>query len=200
MKPFLETDRIVLRPVEFTDADDIFEYAQDEETGPRAGWPPHKTIEDTLKIIEMWVDPNCKEKNFAIVYKPDNKVIGTIGYTNKERNSQNSIVQDLLKQGNILYEIGIVVSKKYWGQGVATESLNRLLDYLFEEQNADIVVTCHAEANIGSGKMQEKCNMKYIGCHQTEKPWYNTDNTNHIVRAKTRSEWQNEKNLLKENI
>ncbi len=193
MKNYIETKRIIMRPVELSDAEDIFEYAKDEDTGPRAGWPPHTNIEVTYKIIDMWNAPDSKEINFAIVYKPDNKVVGTMGYSNKERNSKNYIVQDLIKKGNKLFEIGFVVSKAYWGKGIATECLDAMLDYLFIEEKADIVITCHAEPNIGSGKVQEKCNMRYIGSHQNEKPWFNTDNTNHIVRAKTREEWEQEK-------
>ncbi len=193
MKKYIETDRLILRPIQLTDAEDIFEYAQDEDTGPRAGWQPHKDIEETKNIINMWLSPDCKETNFAIVYKPDNKVIGTIGYTNKERNKKNYIVQDLIKQGNKLFEIGVAISKKYWGKGVATESINAMIDFLFIEENADMVITCHAEPNIGSSKAQDKCGMKIIGSHQNEKPWYNTDNTNHIVRAKTREEWEQDK-------
>lgn len=193
MKNYIETERIVMRPIKLSDANDIFEYAKDEDTGPRAGWQPHKDIEETKNIIDMWTSSDCKEINFAIVYKPDNKVIGTMGYSAKERNNKNTIVQDLIKQGNKLFEIGFVVSKSYWGKGVATECLNAMLDYLFTNEDIDMVITCHAEPNIGSSRVQDKCGMKIIGSHQNERPWYKTNNTNHIVRAKTREEWEQEK-------
>lgn len=192
MKNYIETERIIMRPVELGDAEDIFEYAQDEETGPRAGWPPHKNIEETKQIINKWTAPDCKEINFAIIYKPDNKVIGTMGYTRKERNNKNTIVQDLIKNGKKLVEVGNVISKTYWGRGLSTECLKAMLDYLFTNEDIDMVITCHAEPNIGSSKVQDKCGMKIIGSHQTEKPWFNTDNINHIVRAKTREEWEQE--------
>lgn len=193
MKNYIETERIVMRPVKLSDAEDIFEYAKEEETGPRAGWPPHKNIEETKQIINKWTAPDCNENNFAIIYKPYNKVIGTMGYTHKERNSKNTVVQDLIKNGNKLVEIGFVVSKACWGKGIATECLNAMLDYLFVNEDIDMVITCHAEPNIGSSRVQDKCGMNIIGSHENEKPWFNTENTNHIVRAKTREEWEQEK-------
>ena len=38
MKNYIETERIIMRPVQLSDAEDIFESAKDAETGPRAGW------------------------------------------------------------------------------------------------------------------------------------------------------------------
>ena len=40
----LETERLIIRPIKIEDVNDIFEYATDEETGPKAGWTPHKNI------------------------------------------------------------------------------------------------------------------------------------------------------------
>ena len=46
-----ETDRIMLRPWRESDAEALFKYASDPEVGPRAGWPPHKSVEESLEII-----------------------------------------------------------------------------------------------------------------------------------------------------
>ena len=46
-----ETDRILLRPWRESDAEALFKYASDPEVGPRAGWPPHKSVEESLEII-----------------------------------------------------------------------------------------------------------------------------------------------------
>ena len=43
----LETDRLILRKWEETDAASLYEYAKDPEVGPIAGWPAHKTIEES---------------------------------------------------------------------------------------------------------------------------------------------------------
>lgn len=47
----METERILLRPWQDSDAETLFKYASDPEVGPRAGWPPHQSVEESLKII-----------------------------------------------------------------------------------------------------------------------------------------------------
>lgn len=47
----LETKRLNLRPWRETDAEVLFKYASDPDVGPHAGWPPHKSVEESLEII-----------------------------------------------------------------------------------------------------------------------------------------------------
>lgn len=47
----METERIILRPWRESDAETLYKYASDPEVGPRAGWPPHKSVEESLEII-----------------------------------------------------------------------------------------------------------------------------------------------------
>ena len=47
----IETDRLILRPWLDTDAEALFRYASDPDVGPRAGWPPHKDIEESRRVI-----------------------------------------------------------------------------------------------------------------------------------------------------
>ena len=64
----LETENVYLRLVTMQDANDIYEYAKDPETGPKAGWPPHKTIQDTENIIKFWLSKECTETIYAVVF------------------------------------------------------------------------------------------------------------------------------------
>ena len=47
----IETDRLILRPWLDSDAEVLFRYASDPDVGPRAGWPPHKDIEESRRVI-----------------------------------------------------------------------------------------------------------------------------------------------------
>ena len=47
----LETERLLLRKWTEEDADSLFEYAKDPEVGPIAGWPPHRSREESLDVI-----------------------------------------------------------------------------------------------------------------------------------------------------
>ncbi len=48
----LETERLILRRWEESDADDLYKYASDPDVGPIAGWPPHKSIDESRNIIK----------------------------------------------------------------------------------------------------------------------------------------------------
>ena len=48
----LETKRLLLRPWEEGDAEELFHYACSPEVGPIAGWPPHTDVENSREIIK----------------------------------------------------------------------------------------------------------------------------------------------------
>ena len=52
----LETNRLTLRPWTEADAPALFRWARDPEVGPRAGWEPHASVEESAKIIHEVLD------------------------------------------------------------------------------------------------------------------------------------------------
>ena len=83
----LETERLILRKWTEEDAESLFEYAKDPEIGPAAGWPPHKSVEESRAVIKNVFDgAEC----YAICEKEKNIAIGAVelklnGYTNKTK-------------------------------------------------------------------------------------------------------------------
>ena len=69
----METDRILLRPWLESDAPALFKYASDPEVGPRAGWPPHKSVEESLEIIRTVF--NDATNTWAIVLKETGETV-----------------------------------------------------------------------------------------------------------------------------
>lgn len=47
----LETKRLLLRPWDEEDAEELYKYAKDPAVGPSAGWPPHTSVENSREII-----------------------------------------------------------------------------------------------------------------------------------------------------
>ena len=47
----MTTKRLILRSWEENDAADLYALASDPQIGPAAGWPPHKSMKDSLQII-----------------------------------------------------------------------------------------------------------------------------------------------------
>ena len=74
----METKRIILRPWRESDAEILFKWASDPDVGPRAGWPPHKSVEESLEIIRTVF--NDATNTWAIELKETGEAIGAMGY------------------------------------------------------------------------------------------------------------------------
>ena len=78
----LETPRLILRPFREEDAADVFDYARDPRVGPWAGWPVHKSVEESREIIKTVF---TKPWDLAIVDRESGRVIGSGGLTDRHR-------------------------------------------------------------------------------------------------------------------
>ena len=148
----IETKRLILRPWTLEDVDDLFKYASNPDVGPRAGWSPHKDKEESLERVKHFIEG---KKTFALVYKENNKVIGSLGLEKYGLEDQLSEFFEL--QGR---EIGYVLSKDYWGQGLMPEAVKAIIDYCFNVLNFDFLLCGHFDKNAQSKRVQEKCGFK----------------------------------------
>ena len=143
----IETERLILRKWQLEDLDDFYEYARNPNVGPMAGWEPHSSKEVSLKILESFIE---KEEVWAIVLKENKKVIGSLG-----------IHPDNNRGKYYAKTIGFVLSEDYWGKGYMVEAVKRIIKYVFEEMNVDILTAFHYPHNIRSKRVIEKCGFKY---------------------------------------
>lgn len=67
-------------------------------------------------------------------------------------------------------EIGCVLSKDYWGQGLMPEAINEVIKYLFIEKGLDIIFYGHFVRNNQSARVSEKCGFQYYasGVYETQ--------------------------------
>ena len=144
----LRTNRLILRPFNEDDLEDLFEYASVEGVGERAGWKHHENIAESTQILEMFTK---EKKTFAVVLKENNKVIGSIGIEKYGR--EESLSEFFDYKGR---EIGFVLSKNYWGQGLMPEALKRVIEYCFNEMDYDFLLCGHFDFNTQSARVQEK--------------------------------------------
>lgn len=148
----LETERLLLRAFEISDLEDFYEYAKVKGVGEAAGWPHHKNIDETKKILLEFIE----NKNiFAIYNKKYEKVIGSIGlHTEYDKN----VFSDYSNYK--ILEIGYVLSKEYWSQGFMTEALKKIIEYIFTTLKYDILIAGYFENNYSSEKIQKKLGFK----------------------------------------
>ncbi len=144
----LETKRLFLRPFQENDAADLYEYAKDPKVGLPAGWPPHKSMEESREIIRtVFAAPNT----FAVVDRASGKVIGSAGFTGKTREE--------FPQKND--ELGYALSPAFWGRGLMPEAVSELLRYAFEELGLAAVWCSHYADNLQSQRVIEKSGFSF---------------------------------------
>ena len=148
----IETERLILRPFKQSDLRDFNEYASVPGVGEMAGWKHHETIEETQEILDMFIK---EDKTFAIVFKENSKVIGSLGV-------EKYGLEDKLTEFNGYYgrEIGYVLSKEYWGKGIMPEAVGAVISYLFNDLNLDFLTCGYYDFNNQSKRVQEKCGFK----------------------------------------
>ncbi len=173
----LQTERLVLRPWNEADAESLYEYAKDPEVGPGAGWPPHKSAEESLEIIRtVFTGEQC----YAICEKENGKAIGAIelklnGHTDMTDRDDEC-------------ELGYWLGRPYWGRGYMPEAAKELLRYGFEELHMTTIWCGYYEGNLKSKRVQEKLGFEYHHtCKEVEVPLMNeirTGHTNYMTKAR----------------
>lgn len=148
----IETERLILRAFTQSDLDDFFEYASVEGVGEMAGWHHHENKEQTQEILNHFVN---EDKTFAVVFKENNKVIGSLGI--EKYGMENKLSEFLGYKGR---EIGYVLSKAYWGRGLMPEAVKAVIDYLFDVADLDFLLCGYYCFNSRSKRVQEKCGFK----------------------------------------
>ncbi|MCD7788347.1 MAG: GNAT family N-acetyltransferase [Firmicutes bacterium] len=148
----LETDRLILRPFERTDLSDFYEYASVDGVGEMAGWRHHESIEKTEEILNMFIN---EDKVFALVYKENSRVIGSLGV--EEYGMEDKLSEFDGLRGR---EIGYALSKDYWGHGIMPEAVTAVTEYLFSQMNLDFLLCGYFLFNARSKRVQEKCGFK----------------------------------------
>lgn len=175
----LTTERMVLRPFRESDAPALFEYAKDDRIGPIAGWPPHKSIEESLEIIQTIFMPR---EVFAVTLKEEDRVIGMVGLLIGE-DSNFKVAGD---EAELAYWIGV----PYWGQGLIPEAAKAVIEYAFTDLKMTALWCGFYESNFQSFRAQEKCGFEIV---RTEAQQYNQfmdeyrqEHVSHLSKARWR--------------
>ncbi len=134
----IHTSRLILRPAQPSDAEQLNPAFGDPKVMRYWSEPPHKDVERTKE----WIDKMTKaEQNgltdFIITLEPESTPIGKIG----------------VWQGD---EIGFLLARQHWGKGLAKEALSSILPYLFKEENFEALTADIDPRNAASRRILEK--------------------------------------------
>lgn len=150
--PKLETKRLLLRRMEHSDSSDMFEYACDPIVTQYLTWEPHPDEAYTRRYLS-YIAGQYKTGEFfdwALILKAENKMIGTCGFTR---------INCKKKYG----EIGYVINRCYWGEGLATEAVQKIVEFAFTVLHLEHLEARYMERNLASRRVMEKAGMTFDG-------------------------------------
>ena len=150
----IETKRLLLRPFVESDYQAMYDnWASRPDNLLHVTWDAHESPEVTQQSIARWVE-NYQNMDFykwaiCLNEKPE-QVIGDISVVDRDE-AVNAC------------EVGYILSKDYWGQGLMTEALKAVLIYLLQDAGFNRVTARFVTANPASGRVMAKAGMSYEG-------------------------------------
>ncbi len=149
----LETERLTLRRFTLADAEAMYHnWASDDAVTKFLTWPTHGNVEVSAMVLSDWVS-HYEEENYyqwAIVPKEFGQPIGSIAGVHVNDRTQK-------------VEIGYCIGRSWWHQGIVSEALSAVIDYLMDEVGVNRVEACHDPNNPHSGAVMAKSGMVYEG-------------------------------------
>ncbi|MCP5158702.1 MAG: GNAT family N-acetyltransferase [Gammaproteobacteria bacterium] len=150
MQPTLETQRLILRPFELSDASRLKLLAGDKRIADVTANIPYPYPEG---LAETWISSHAEKwskyemASFAIIEKKSMILIGCI-----------SIMNIKSSEGELGYWIGV----ESWNHGYGTEACKKIIEFCFNELNLKRVHAHHLSRNPASGKVLAKCGLKHV--------------------------------------
>lgn len=159
----IETDRLILRRFTVADAEKMYQnWASDPEVTKFLTWPTHENAEATRALLTDWVSSyeNADKYEWCIALKENDEPVGSMGVVHC-----NEKVQSM--------EIGYCIGREYWHQGITSEALAAVMQFLLEEVGAYRIESRHDARNPHSGAVMKKCGMRYEGT-RIQADWNNS--------------------------
>ena len=147
----IETERLMIRPINIDDAYDVFEWASDPIVNKFMPYPLH----DNVHQAEEWINSLENKNEFVFVLKSSGKVIGggSMSYAEEYK----------------AYELGYNLKRQYWGMGYATEASNAMIRWAYQSLGARDFFARHANENYASGNVIKKCGFQFENYGTIEK-------------------------------
>ena len=147
--PTLETGRLVLRPMQADDVDDLLLIFSD----PRVMASFDEILFDRAQM-KQWLQRNLDHQIrygyglFAVIHKIDQILIGNCG------------LEWMEVDGTVAAELGYDFRSDYWNQGLATEAAAAVRDYAFGVLRLPQLVSLIRVGNHASQHVAEKIGMQ----------------------------------------
>jgi [ribosomal protein S5]-alanine N-acetyltransferase len=158
----LETARLLTRKLTNGDIATWADFFNDKEA---IEFAPDYGLQTNEEKAKFWIGKQLNryaENRFGLqvlIDKRTNNFIGQCGLLKQEVDGKTEI------------EVGYHIFKKYWGQGYAPEAAKLFIDYAFENDLTDSVISIINKRNIKSQRVAEKNGLVW----EKETRWSNMD-------------------------
>lgn len=176
-KEVLQTERLLLRPLRYRDAQDFHAYATDAQVARFVLWEAHTSLRQTRAILHSQIVQSRLEglHTKAIVLRDNQRMAGTIGLVWSDPQHQCA-------------EVGFSLARACWGQGLMTEALQAYLSFMFTQLGYHRIQAQYDIRNPASGRVMAKAGMAEEGLLQ-ESIYYKGSYANVVLCAALRDPW-----------
>ena len=150
--PQLETDRLILRRMLQSDAEDMYDYAHRSDVTRHLTWDPHPNLLYTREYL-AYVSAHYAAGDFydwAVIDRESGRMIGTCGFTRFHCEADCA-------------EIGYVIHPAFWGRGIATEAVGAVIRFGFQRLDLNRIEAKFMEGTEASRRVMEKNGMTFEG-------------------------------------
>ncbi len=131
--PILTSERLVLRPVRLSDAEALFPVLSDVDLMTWWAFAPHESVAETRALLEKATGGDWR--SWAITRAGEDVALGWVNAHLRREN---------------VSEIGYILARQCWGQGIAREAVSMVLDQLFLTEGQRRVFADADPENAGS--------------------------------------------------
>lgn len=143
--PTIETERLILRKILMSDAEELFLIRSRIETMKYIGKPLATSILEAVELIQK-MDDNLENNlgiGWGVSLKNESKIIGSIGYHRIEKDHYRA-------------EIGYQLLPDYWNNGIMNEAIKTIINYGFNNMNLHSIEAKIDPYNIASAQLLKK--------------------------------------------
>jgi len=155
MKFYIETERLIMRPLVPEDAEGMFALDSDPEVHRYVGGKPVKTMAESRNVIEI-IRKQYEQNGIgraAVVEKSSGKFIGWCGL---------KLITTPTNGHNDYLDVGYRFIKEHWGKGYAKETAKAAVEYARLNMPDKEVYGMADENNAASRRVLESAGLQFI--------------------------------------
>jgi [ribosomal protein S5]-alanine N-acetyltransferase len=169
-------ERISLRPLQLTDADGLFLCASDPLVTEFLPWHPATGVESVKNFLHDQIARRRRGESLGLAVLLENILIGSVDLMGLHAARKSGVA-----------EIGYLMNRAHWGQGLMTEAAALARDHGFVQFDLKKLIGFADENNAGSRRVLEKLGMQPTG---EEYRTVKSENRRYVRYELTRDDWE----------